>query len=77
MLRTYKAIISNDRLKWLDDKPARLGKNVFVHVTILEKESPKYEKVQSTLVEFFQNSPLFASGIDLERDKDFGREVIL
>jgi len=77
MLRTYKAVINNDRLKWLEEKPARLSKNVFVHVTILEKESPEYEKDQGTLVEFFQNSPLYDSGIDLDRDKDFGREVIL
>jgi hypothetical protein len=32
---------------------------------------------KSTLVEFFENSPLYDSGIDLERDKDFGREVKL
>ena len=32
---------------------------------------------QNSLVEFFENSPLYNSGIDLERDKDFGREVIL
>ena len=27
---------------------------------------------QNSLVEFFENSPLYNSGIDLERDKDFG-----
>ena len=32
---------------------------------------------QNSLVEFFENSPLYNSGIDLERDKDFGREVKL
>jgi hypothetical protein len=30
---------------------------------------------QNNLVEFFENSPLYNSGIDLKRDKDFGREV--
>jgi len=32
---------------------------------------------QNSLVEFFENSPLYDSGINLERDKDFGREVNL
>ena len=32
---------------------------------------------QNSLVEFFENSPLYNSGIDLERDKDIGREVKL
>ena len=32
---------------------------------------------QNSLVEFFENSPLYDSGINLERDKDFGREVKL
>ena len=32
---------------------------------------------QNSLVEFFENSPLYNSGIDLERDKDLGREVKL
>jgi hypothetical protein len=32
---------------------------------------------QNSLVEFFENSPLYDSGIHLERDKDFGREVKL
>ena len=32
---------------------------------------------QNSLVEFFENSPLYDSGINLERDKDFDREVKL
>jgi len=32
-------------------------------------------KPQNSLIEFFENSPLYNSGIELERDKDFGREV--
>ena len=32
---------------------------------------------QNSLVEFFENSPLYDSGINLERDKDLGREVKL
>jgi hypothetical protein len=32
-------------------------------------------KPRNNLVEFFENSPLYNSGIEVERDKDFGREV--
>lgn len=35
------------------------------------------KKKKGTLVEFFKDSPLYASGIELERDKDYGREVNL
>ena len=31
---------------------------------------------QTDLVEFFENSPLYDLKIDLERNRDFGREVI-
>jgi hypothetical protein len=79
MLRTYKAIINNDRLKWLEEKPRNLErtKKFFAHVTILDEELPENKKKNGTLVEFFQKSPLYDSGIDLERDKDYGREVKL
>ena len=79
MLRTYKAIINNDRLKWLEERPRNLNgaKNFFVHVTILDKELPENKRKKNTLVEFFQKSPLYDSGIELERDKDYGREVNL
>lgn len=36
-----------------------------------------YKENGDTLVEFFQSSPLYDSGIVIERDKDFSREVIL
>ena len=32
---------------------------------------------RNSLVEFFENSPLYDSGIELERNKDLGREVRL
>ncbi len=80
MLRTYKAIINNDRLKWLEERPHNLDSNkaVIAHVTILDSVLPgNKEKQQGTLVEFFKDSPLYGSGIDLDRDKDYGREIIL
>jgi hypothetical protein len=44
-------------------------------VTILDRKSPEKRKKKGSLVEFFKDSPLYASGIDLEKDKDYGREV--
>jgi hypothetical protein len=69
MLRTYKALINNDRVKWLEEKPDNLtGKNnVFATVTILDKEIEEQKENKNSLIEFFQNSPLYNSGIDLER----------
>jgi hypothetical protein len=37
----------------------------------------KEEQRQETLSEFFINSPLAGSGINLERDKDTGRDIDL
>lgn len=79
MLRTYKAILNDDKLKWLEEKPDRstIDKDAFVIVTILDREIPEeIDKTNTnTLVEFFKNSPLHGSQIDLERDEDWGREV--
>lgn len=77
MLRTYKAIINNDRLQWLEEKPRSLNsaKKVLVHVTILDRKLPAQKKKKCSLVEFFRDSPLYASGIELERKRDYGREV--
>ena len=79
MLRTYKAIINNDKLQWLEERPRNLNstKKVLVHVTILDRKLSEKKKKKCTLVEFFKDSPLYASGIDLEREKDYGREVNL
>jgi hypothetical protein len=81
MLSTYKAIVSNDRLEWLEEKPRNLAKNrsFLVHVTILDKEinneKEGKDSRQESLTDFFRRSPLYDSGILLEREKDYGREV--
>ncbi len=79
MLRTYKALLNGNRLKWVDEKPDDLSidKNAPVFVTILDKEIPEDINKKETLAEFFRNSPLYNAQIDLERDQDFGREVDL
>lgn len=40
-----------------------------------EFERLKRRKRKTTLVQFFAESPLVGSGIDLERKPDFGRKV--
>lgn len=78
MLKTYKAKISKNSIKWVDDKPEELAKNdtFIAYVTIINNEEKKSES-PDTLVDFFRNSPLCDSDIELERDKDSGREVNL
>jgi len=77
MLKTYKAQINKNSIKWIDDKPEELTKNnsIIAYVTILNNET-KQNKSKDSLVNFFRNSPLSDSEIDLERDMDSGREVI-
>ncbi|MFW5751961.1 MAG: hypothetical protein ACOCW8_01340 [bacterium] len=78
MLKTYKAQIKKDSIQWVDDKPEELNKEdtLFAYVTIIQSDKKNNQSPKS-LVDFFRNSPLFDSGIDLGRDKDTGREVIL
>jgi len=78
MLKTYKAQIKKDSIQWVDDKPEELNKEdtLFAYVTIIQSNKNSNQSPKS-LVDFFRNSPLFDSGIDLGRDKDTGREVIL
>jgi len=79
MLKTYKAIINNDRLHWLEEKPNFLKhtQKKLVYVTVLDNNPPDIKKNNDTLVDFFMQSPLYASDINLDRDQDFGREVVL
>lgn len=37
----------------------------------------KLQEQPKDIVDFFRNSPLMGSGIDLERDEDYGREIEL
>ena len=47
-------------------------------VVILSKEEyGRLQKSQSSLVDFFQNSPLAEVELDLERDKSYPRDVEL
>lgn len=78
MLKTYKAQINKNSIQWIDEKPEELQKNdsFIAYVTIL-KDEKKQKTSNDSLVNFFKKSPLHEIELDLERDKDTGREVIL
>ncbi len=59
---------------------AARGMDVRAYAAALLEEAarpPRQEEPKQTLSEFFMNSPLAGSGINLERDKDTGRDVDL
>lgn len=55
----------------------RQGKEAVVVVGAEEFERLKRRNRKTTLVQFFAESPLVGSGIDLERKPDYGRKVRL
>lgn len=72
MLRTYKALLHDDKLKWMDDVPVDLRKeeDALVYVTILDEHDHEEAAQNGSLVDFFLNSPLYGSQIDLAREID-------
>lgn len=59
---------------------AARGLDVKTYATNLLEEAarpPQRHKREETLSEFLLNSPLAGSGINLERDKDTGRDIEL
>ena len=55
----------------------RQGKEAVVVVPAEEFERLKGQSRKTSLVQFFADSPLADSGIDLERKPDFGRNIDL
>jgi antitoxin Phd len=55
----------------------RQGKDTVVVIRAEEFEKLKRRNRQTSLVQFFAESPLVSSGIDLERTPDFGRKIKL
>jgi antitoxin Phd len=79
-LQTAKARFSELFRKARSEGPqyvTRQGKEAVVVVGEEEFERLKRRKRKTTLVQFFAESPLVGSGIDLERKPDFGRKVKL
>ena len=64
--------------KALQDGPQIVTKRGVETVVVLSVEAyKKLTRPQSDLVEFFQKSPLRGSNLDLDRNKDPGREIDL
>ena len=78
MLKTYLAKLKQNKLQWIDDKPESDSKSesVLVYVTIVN-EDKKSKKSKSNIVEFFKNSPLYDSNLEIDPRNDYGREVDL
>jgi prevent-host-death family protein len=55
----------------------RQGKDAVVVVPTEQFERLQRKKKKGSLLQFFRESPLVGSGIDLERIPDFGRKVKL
>ncbi len=54
------------------------GKEVAVVVSLEEHRKARAEKEDGeSLLDFFKRSPLWGSGIDIERRDDYGREIDL
>lgn len=79
-LQTAKARFSELFRKARSEGPqyvTRQGKEAVVVVGAEEFERLKRQNRKTTLVQFFAESPLVGSGIDLERKPDYGRKVKL
>lgn len=55
----------------------RQGKNAVVIISVEEFNRLLRANQPESLVEFFANSPLAEGPIDLERERDYGREIDL
>jgi prevent-host-death family protein len=80
-LQTAKARFSELFRKALADGPQRItrhGRDTVVVVAADEFDRlTRRSKQPESLVEFFRKSPLVGSGIDLERERDVGRDIEL
>jgi antitoxin Phd len=80
-LQTAKAQFSELFRRARTEGPQYVTKAGKEAVVVLRAEH--YEKLTSlrrqpkSLVEFFRNSPLVGSGIDFEREPDYGRDIEL
>ncbi len=81
MEQVYNAEIQNNQIHWIDKKPISLKKNHKYRVRVIveetQNEKTEHEKTGKDLVDFFRNSPLFGIELDLERSKDYGRDIEL
>ncbi|MFY9675758.1 MAG: type II toxin-antitoxin system Phd/YefM family antitoxin [Terriglobales bacterium] len=79
-LQTAKARFSELFRRARDEGPqfvTRQGKEAVVVLGAEEFERLKRKNRKTSLLQFFAESPLVGSGIDLERKPDYGRKIKL
>jgi len=76
-METYRATLLNNQINWLGIMPKefKTTKSYNVEIKIMEDELDSAPK--NDLVEFFKNSPFYGVELDLERVKDYGRDIEL
>jgi hypothetical protein len=75
---TYQAVLQNDRIKWFGKKPKEIKGKVPYKIEFKIIEEEEEDKIpKNDLVEFFRNSPFYGVELDLERIKDYGRDIEL
>ena len=79
-LQTAKAKFSELFRKTLEEGPqlvTRQGKEAVIVLPVAEFERLRNRGKKKSLAQLFAESPLVGIDLDLERDKDFGREIDL
>ena len=77
MEQVFSAELLNNKLTWLDEVPRSFDKRKKYKVKVYIEPKEKDLRTGRELVEAFRNSPLLGVELDLERDKDTGREIEL
>ncbi len=77
MEQVFSAELLNNKLTWLDELPQSIDKRKKYKVKVYIEPKEKNRMSGRELVEAFRNSPLFGVELDLERDKDTGRDIEL
>jgi prevent-host-death family protein len=81
MVKYWQLDEAKNKFSELVDKALTQGPQVVsregeeVVVVLSKKEYERLKKSQTSLVDFFQNSPLVGVDLDLDRDKSYPRDV--
>ena len=81
MGKTWPLQDAKNRLSEVVDKALTEGPQVISRrgkeavVVLAADEYARLTRPPTSLLEFFENSPLYGAGLELERERDTGREV--
>jgi hypothetical protein len=73
----YNAELLNNQIHWLEQKPVKLHKNKKYRIKVILEEKENNDLTGMEMINFFRNSPLFGSDLNLNRSSDFGRDIEL